>query len=307
VLAARRRRPHESGRKLVGRLRQQDPTGPWPSRSTACAWLKRADLIRVARRRRRPAAPRRLRPITRPNDTWTADFKGQFRTTDGHICFPLTVRDAFSRYVVRCDALPGPLTTLTRHAFERAFAEFGLPTCIRTDNGAPFAGTGFARLSQLAVWWMRWGIQPERIAPAHPEQNGSHEQFHSVLKRETARPPAATLRAQQRRFRTFCRDYNEARPHEALQDQPPATRYQPSARQWSSRLPTVEYPGYFEVRRVSPAGQVALRGHIFFLSETLAGEDVGFEEVADGVWTIYYTSVALGRFDERTQRVTSVR
>lgn len=303
LVAARRRHPYWGARKLLAWLTQRQPEVSWPTRSTACDLLKRAGLIRARRRRRPPARVQPRAAITAPNDVWTVDFKGQFRTGDGHDCYPLTLRDGFSRYVLRCDGLPGPLLAPTRRRFERAFIEYGLPSRIRSDNGAPFAGTGLARLSQLAVWWMRLGIAPERIAPAHPEQNGSHEQFHSVLKRETARPPARTMAAQQRRFVRFCREYNEERPHEALGDQPPARHYQPSPRPWPGGLPAVEYPGHVFVRRVSAIGQVSWRGTVLFVSETLAGEDIGFEEVDDGIWTIYFGQIPLGRFDERTRHI----
>jgi len=153
---------------------------------------------------------------------------------------------------------------------------------------------------------MRLGIAPERIAPGHPEQNGSHEQFHSVLKAETTRPPAANAAAQQRRFARFCAEYNHERPHEALQNQPPASCYQPSARSLPARLPPVAYPGHLEIRRVPPIGQVSWRGQVWFLSGALAGEDVALEEVDDGLWTVYFATVALGRLDERRPRIQPI-
>jgi len=193
--------------------------------------------------------------------------------------------------------------TLRGGDFERAFAEYGLPDRMRSDNGGPFASTGLARLSRLSVWWMRLGIVPERIALGHPEQNGTHEQFHSVLKAATTRPPAPNARAQQRRFDRFCFEYNHERPHEALADDVPASRYQPSARPMPRRLLPLEYPGHLELRRVSTIGQISWRNALIFVSEALAGEDVGLEEVDDGLWTIRFASVVLGRFDERHRRI----
>jgi putative transposase len=307
LVAARRRHPHWGARKLLAWLAQRQPDVEWPTRSTACDLLKRAGLIRTRRRRRPPAPVHPCPSITAPNEVWTVDFKGQFRTGDGQACYPLTLRDGFSRYVLRCDALPGPLLAPTRRRFERAFAAYGLPLRIRSDNGSPFAGSGLARLSRLAVWWMRLGITPERIAPGHPEQNGSHEQFHSVLKRHTTRPPASTRHAQQRRFVRFCREYNDDRPHEALNNEPPATRYRPSPRLWTARLPPLEYPGHWHVRRVSAIGQVSWRGTILFVSEPLAGEDIAFEEVDEGIWTLYFAHTPLGRFDERTRCIQQLR
>lgn len=300
----RRRHPTWGARKLLTIAKRHDADAAWPSRSTVCELLKARGLVR-ARRRRHARAPARpsAAAIARPNETWTVDFKGQFRTRDGVYCYPLTVRDGFSRYVLRCDALLTTSYDTTRPCFERAFAQYGLPERLRSDNGVPFAGAGFAGLSRLAVWWIRLGIFPDRIAPGHPEQNGSHEQFHRVLKAETARPPAGTARAQQARFTHFRIEYNEQRPHEALGDAVPADYYQPSSRPLPARLPPLEYPGHWEVRRVSPIGQISWRGRELFVSETLAGEDLGLEEVADGLWTVHYATVALGRLNERERRL----
>jgi putative transposase len=307
VLTARQRHPSWGARKLLAWLARHAPAQAWPTRSSVCDLLRREGLIRVRRRRARPGAPVPVRPVRHANEVWTVDYKGQFLTGDGQLCYPLTLRDAWSRYVLRCDALAGPLLGPTWERLARAFAEYGLPERIRSDNGPPFAGAGLARLSQLAVWWMRLGITPERIAPAHPEQNGSHEQFHAVLKRETTRPPAATRAAQQRRFTRFCREYNEERPHEALHDRPPATCYTPSRRRLPDRLPPLEYPGHWQVRRVSPIGQISWGGALVFVSGTLAGTDVALEEVDDGLWTLYFGGTPLGRFDERTRAIRPLR
>jgi putative transposase len=304
---ARRQHPTWSARKLIAVLRRDAPEVAWPSRATGCALLKAHGLVRVRRPRPRPRAPASpLLPVTRPHEVWTTDFKGEFRTGDGRYCYPLTVREAFSRYVLRCDALATKAADVVQRQFERAFREHGLPERIRSDNGGPFAGTGFTRLSRLAVWWIRLGIQPERIVPGHPEQNGSHEQFHRVLKADTTRPPAPNHAAQQQRFRRFCAEYNAVRPHEALHDQPPASCYTPSPRPWPARLPPVDYPGHLEVRRVSPYGQVSWRGRLLYLTEILAGEDIGFEEIDDGVWLLYFSTVRLARFEERTRTLAAV-
>jgi putative transposase len=300
LLALRRRHPRWGPKKLLVLGAKQQPHWRWPSRTTASDLLKRAGLVRPARRS--PAhgrLPGSLAPITGPNATWTADFKGQFPTGDGRYCYPLTLRDAWSRFLLRCDGLLAPTLADTQRRFARAFVSYGLPDRIRSDNGVPFAGIGLAGLSRLAIWWIRLGIVPERIAPGRPDQNGSHEQFHAVLKADTARPPAATLRAQQQRFDRFRREYNEERPHEALGDQPPASRYTASPRAFPSRLPALEYPGHMEVRRVSDSGCIGWRNAQPFLSETLAGQWVGLEEVDDGLWTLYFATIALARFDER--------
>jgi putative transposase len=307
LVVVRRRHPHWGAKKLLATVKREQPKTAWPSRSTVCDLLRRHGLIVPRQRRRRvPHGGHTLAPIGGPNATWTTDFKGEFRTTDRVYCYPLTLRDGFSRYVLRCDALATRGYRATRRCFEYAFADYGLPERIRSDNGTPFAGPGLGRLSQLNVWWMRLGIVPERIALGHPEQNGAHEQFHAVLKAETARPPAANRRAQQRRFRAFCREYNLERPHERLDDRPPATCYRASPRPLPARVPPLEYPGHMEVRRVSCVGSISWRGVPVFLTEVLRGEDVAFEEVADGVWTLHFASIILGRFDEHSRRISAL-
>ena len=304
LVALRRRHPRWGARKLLALATRHDREAAWPSRSTVCELLKTRGLVAPRRRRNCHAhVPSLLAPLTAANQTWTTDFKGHFRTGDGTYCYPLTLRDGFSRFVLRCEALAGPTYEATRPQFERAFADYGLPDRIRSDNGGPFASTGLRRLSRLSVWWMRLGIRLERIALGHPEQNGSHEQFHSVLKAATARPPAANARAQQQRFTRFCAEYNADRPHEALGDRTPASCYQPSPRSLPTRVPPLEYPAHWEIRRVSPIGQVSWGGQVLFLSGALAGEDVAFEEVDDGLWTVYFATLALGRYDERHHRI----
>jgi hypothetical protein len=250
--------------------------------------------------RLRPSSRDPFAPIAGPNDVWTVDFKGEFRLGNRQLCYPLTLRDAYSRYVLRCDALSGCFGADTKRRLERAFATFGLPRRIRSDNGTPFASPGLGGLSKLSVWWMRLGIAPERTAPGHPEQNGSHEQFHAVLKAETTRPPAFHAAAQQRRFTRFCLEYNTVRPHAALEDAVPAEHYAPSPRPLPRRLPPVHYAGHFEVRRVSTVGAISWRSRQLFLASPLAGEDVAFEEIDSGVWTLWFGTVPLGRYHDRT-------
>jgi putative transposase len=300
LVALRRRHVRWGPKKLLTVAARRAPQAAWPARSTVAALLKRRGLI-VARRRRaaRVAVPAPVAPITATNGTWTTDFKGAFRTGDGAYCHPFTLRDGFSRYVLRCDALAGYTYDATRRCFERAFAEYGLPQRLRSDNGAPFACAGVIGLSRLAVWWIRLGIVPERIAPGHPEQNGSHEQFHAVLKAATARPPAATRRSQQHRFDRFCVEYNEERPHEALDQRVPALVYRPSPRPFPRRLPPLDYPSHFEIRPVFSNGCVSWRGAPLFVSETLSGQAIAFEEVDEGLWTVHFSHLAIARYDER--------
>ena len=300
LVELRQHHPTWGAKKIRKILATREPTWTLPARSTVCDLLDRAGLVTSSRRRSVPAHPSRpLVAMTAANGTWTADFKGQFKTRNGRYCYPLTVVDGFSRYLLACQGLLSTSIALARPIFLRLFQEYGLPAIMRTDNGVPFATTALGRLSTLSVWWIRLGIVPERIALGHPEQNGSHEQFHSVLKAATTRPPAPHAAAQQRRFGRFCREYNQERPHEALHDDVPARHYQPSPRPLPARLPPLEYPSHVEIRRVSTIGQVSWAGAPLFLSEALAGEAVAFEEIDDGLWTIRFASVVLGRFDER--------
>jgi putative transposase len=298
LLAARRRHPRWGPKKL---LAHGWPLATQPALSTASALLKQHGLVGPRRRRTRPGHPGRpTTPLTTPNAVWTIDFKGQFRTGDGTWCYPLTVADACTRYLLACHSLGSVRTGPTRAALERVFRCYGLPERIRSDNGAPFASAwALGRLSPLAVWWIRLGIVPERIEPGRPAQNGRHERMHRTLKADTARPPAPTIRAQQRRFATFRRVYNEERPHEALGQQPPAVLYVPSTRPYPARLPPLDYPPSHVVRRVGQSGSLTWQGRRLSVSHTLCGQDVGLLEVDDARWAVYFGPVLLGHFDER--------
>jgi putative transposase len=308
IREARQHHPTWGPKKLLWLVAKHQAELSLPAPSTVAAWLKREGLIPAGRRR--PTRPHPGRPLTQataPNTIWTLDFKGHFRTRDGVYCYPLTVVDAYSRYLLACRALLHPTGRLTRPALERLFQAYGLPDRIRTDNGAPFAGTALARLSTLAVWWIKLGILPELIEPGHPEQNPRHERLHRTLKAETTRPPATTCVAQQARFTRWQQGYNNERPHEALHQQPPGSVYQPSARPFPTRLQAPEYPGHFEVRRVSRNGGIRWAHHRVPVSHTLVEEYVGFEAIDDGLWDVYYYQCRLGRFDERRGRIIDDR
>ena len=193
LVAFRRQHPHWSAKKVVASLRERMPEKPWPAASTVGGILKRRGLILSRRRRTRREHPG-FRPMSlqRPNQLWTSDFKGQFRLGDSSYCYPLTVADRFSRYLLGCKALRGTFHRRTQEVFQRLFREYGLPEAILTDNGCPFASPGLVRLARLSVWFIRLDIQVLTIQPAHPEQNGSHERMHRTLKEETTRPPAPT-------------------------------------------------------------------------------------------------------------------
>jgi transposase InsO family protein len=305
LIALRQRHPDWGARTLIGQLRLRAPDRPWPAPSTAAGWLKRAGLI--ARRRRRPRPGGAVLPRTemaRPNAVWTIDFKGQFRTRDGAWCYPLTLMDGCTRYLLACQALAHPRGALVRPALVRAFEEYGIPERIRSDNGAPFASPcALARLSPLAVWWIKLGIVLERSRPGRPADNGRHERMHRTLKRATAHPPAGSRPAQQRRFNVFRTEYNDERPHLALGGLPPAMLYAPSPRRLPAVLPELHYPAHFDQRHVRCDGSMKFHNRAVSVSIVLAGEEVGLEEVADGEWDVYFGPVRLGTCDLRLGRI----
>lgn len=304
LLATRVRHPTWGARKLLAYLERRHRRQHWPAPSTVAALLQREGLVRPRRRRRALGHPGRPQsPMDAPNAVWTADFKGQFKTGDGRYCYPLTVIDGYSRYLLACEALLHPTHAATQPAFAELFRTYGLPTRIRTDNGIPFATSALGRLSQLSVWWIKLGITPELIEPAHPQQNGRHERLHRTLKAEATRPPAQTLRGQQRRFRAFQGEFNEERPHEALGGDAPASWYHRSSRRYPTPLLEPVYPAHFEVRYVSRNGGVRWHNRWVNVSHVLAEEYVGLEEVEDGRWSVYFGPVLLGRFDERDYHI----
>ncbi len=300
LATARQQHPSWGARKLIRWLERRHPGLALPAPSTATGILKGMGLIKPRRRRRHLSSPSHpLTEASTANDVWTADFKGQFKTLDGHYCYPLTVADSFSRYLLACRSQLSVQTLPTKKNFQRLFLEYGMPRVIRTDNGIPFAApTAIARLSRLSAWWIRLGIRPELIKPSHPEQNGSHERMHKTLKAETTRPAAANATAQQRRFDSFRSEYNQERPHERLDDRTPAELYSASPRCFPKRLPEPEYPRHFEVRKVSRNGGIRWKKGWVNISHSLLEQNVGLEEIDDGVWSLYFGPVLLGRFHE---------
>ena len=286
-------------RKLKQILERNEPGRVWPAASTIGSLLKREGL--VVGRRKRMRTPPYSQPLAHAdevNRVWCADFKGWFRTQDGVRIDPLTISDAHSRYLLRCQAVEKTDTARVQAIFEAAFREYGMPEAIRTDNGAPFASRALAGLSRLAVWWMKLGIAPERIAAGHPEQNGRHERMHRTLKLELGEP-ASHRREQQRRMDLFREEYNQVRPHEALEMQTPAAVYQPSARRFPARLPEVEYPETMLVRTIQNKGDFRWKKHEVFVSEVLWGEKVGLLPVNDELFTLYFAQFPIARFDSR--------
>jgi transposase InsO family protein len=303
-LDARCRHPSWGAKKLLSIISQRHPRRPWPARSTACDLLSRHGLVPKKRQRRAIGHPGKpTSHISAPNDVWSADFKGQFKTGDGRYCYPLTIADGYSRLLLGCEALSSTRVQEAKLVFMRVFKAFGLPKRIRTDNGVPFATNTLGRLSQLSAWWIRLGILPEFIVPGKPHQNGRHERMHRTLKAETTRPPGATLRAQQQKFNHFREEFNQARPHEALDLHVPASCYEPSSRKMPHKLPPLEYPDRFEVRYVSANGGIRWNHHWVNVFHVCVGAYVGLEEIDDGVWNVYFGPLKLGRFLERHMRI----
>jgi len=304
VLAARARHPTWGPKKLRASLASQHPDLVLPAPSTVGDLLHRAGLV-VPRRRRRHTPPftAPLAHAAWPNAVWCVDFKGQFRTGDGVWCYPLTISDGYSRYLLRCQALTHPDGVHVRPLFEATFREYGVPQAIRSDNGPPFATTGLGGLSALSVWWVTLGIVPERIAPGKPAQNGRHERLHRTLKQETATPPASTLRSQQRAFDRFRQEYNEERPHEALGQVPPAMVYVPSLSPYRCRPQPFVYPEADTVLRVKRGGEVYWRGAYIYLTNALGGERVGLTRLEPGRWQVAFGPVVLGVLDERRGKI----
>ena len=308
VVGARAAHPTWGPIKLRLRLMREAPEIVWPAVSTIGEILKRHGLT-VPRKRRAQATPSAapLAHALEPNDVWCTDFKGWFRCRDGSRCDPLTLTDACSRFLLRCQAVAQPDCEHVRPVLEAAFRQYGLPRAIRSDNGSPFATVGIGGLSALSVWWIKLGVRVERIRPGKPQENGRHERMHRTLREDTARPPKANLREQQRAFDLFRQEFDEERPHAALDNKTPAECYRSSSRIYTGRIAEHEYPDGLEVRAISSAGNMRWANRHVFVGHVLGGERIGLEPVADGVWKLWFRDYELGHFDERTAKARSVR
>lgn len=301
-----RRRLGWGSRKTKRRLRDLGYQGV-PCRKTIDRIFRDAGLMKdhkPPRQRTHPGAP--VGGMDHPNQTWTADFKGEFRVGDGSLCYPLTVADGCTRFLFDCYGMDRLLVDPTIRRFQRIFREFGLPERIRTDNGHPFATNAIGRLSQLSVLWVQLGIIPELTRPGKPQDNGRHERMHRTLKKRTANPPRSSLRAQQRCFNEFRRVFNNDRPHEALNLDTPASRYSPSPRPYPKHLEPLVYPPYFEVRRVSQDSTIRWNSTKVFVSHLLGRLQVGLEEVGGGLWSVFFGPLHLGWLDETDYRIMDV-
>ena len=306
ILASKTRHEHWGSRKLLAWLKNHYPDQRWPAASTTSEILKRHGLVH-SRHKRHHTAPYRepFLNCNQPNEVWCADFKGQFRLGEGKLCYPLTITDSYSRYLLGCRGLAHPTYLQTRSHLEMAFREYGLPSAMRTDNGVPFASVALGGLSSLAVWLIKLGIRPERIEKGHPEQNGRHERMHRTLKAEAISPPRKSFGEQQRAFNRFRDEYNNDRPHEALGQKTPESIYRKSSRPYPEKLPEVTYEGYVTVRQVKTNGAIKWKNTELYISGALAGEPVGLRQIDNEVWRIYYSFYPLGILDERVKKILS--
>lgn len=297
IIAARERFPHFGPKKIKAWLERKVPDETWPAASTIGDILKRAGLVEPKRRRRAAIGQGEIvAPATAPNEEWSIDFKGWFRTLDGERCDPLTITDAASRYLIEV-RIVDPTWAGVRGALERVFSDIGLPAAIRSDNGSPFGSIGAGGLSQLSVWWLRLGIEPRYIPPSSPQDNGRHERMHRTLKAQTSKPPAATPGEQQARFDRFRAHFNAERPHEALGQATPASLWIPPARTLPSRLDDTWYDADHDVRRVRRTGEIKWRGEMIFIGEALAGEIVGLATLDTGDHIVRFAGRDLGVID----------
>jgi putative transposase len=306
IVAARKMRPNWGPKKLRAALALANPGVILPSVSTFAHIFKRNGLVTPRRRRRRmPPSATPLGTASEPNALWCIDFKGDF-LVGRRRCYPLTVMDAYSRFLLGCIALPNTQTKGAMRALRVLFETFGLPAAIRSDNGAPFASRAPAGLTELSAWWCKLGIRHERIEPGKPQQNGRHERMHLTLKLETAMPPASSMRAQQRAFDRFRLEYNEQRPHEALGQRFPAEFYQRSHRvlpepHWGRDF---NYSEDFDTARVRKAGTLSWGDRSTFVSTVLRYELLGLKWQPDGACGVYFGPLYLGNLSDGRRDLT---
>jgi len=304
IIKEKLRRRKRGPRKIRAKLKRRYPHLTLPAVSTISYWLKKEGLVKARKKRRHvPPYSEPFSDCMAPNDVWSMDYKGQFHMKNSHVCYPLTVTDNFSRYILGCDALRGPRYAPTKRCLENIFREYGLPDTLRFDNGTPFASKCIGALSRLMVWLILLGIVPERIHKGHPQENGRHERMHRTLKSDCLDPVARNLKEQQKAFDIHRHDFNDDRPHESLDDLTPADCYQKSDRPYVERPHPPVYEHGYLVRRVRQSGDIKFMGRMFFLTESLAGLPVGLKETADGLWQLQFSFYVLGSVDLRKNTI----
>lgn len=304
ILEIKSRYPTWGPRKIRDWLLLNETESEIAASSTIGELLKRHGLVKSRRyNRRAPAYGLPFKDCINSNDIWSADFKGQFRLGNTRYCYPLTISDNHSRYLLKCEGLSHPSLECTQKGFEKVFIEYGLPLAIRTDNGQPFAGVGIGGLTRLSIWWLKLGILPERIESGRPDQNGRHERMHRTLKESTANPSQADERLQQICFDRFRKEYNEERPHEALGGKRPGDIYKSSPRIYSKKYPEIIYPDQLEIRKVRSNGEVKWGGKKYYISELLSGEPIGLERVDEERAFIYFAQLKIGLLDVRKDKI----
>ena len=292
--------------KIRDKLIKQFPQIKPPAPSTIHAILDRYGLVKRRKRRRHKAQGTELSVARSPNELWCADYKGEFQLGDRRYCYPLTITDQHSRYLLACESLDSTKEVGAFPVFERVFREFGLPAAIRTDNGSPFSSPhALFGLSRLSVWWLRLGIAIERIKPGHPQQNGRHERMHLTLKKEATKPPSYNFLQQQARFDDFIEEYNHDRPHQALGGLYPGEVYTPSAREYF-HPEELEYPFHDRAIQVTQCGRICIGSRKISLSRVFAGQYIGIREIADEIWLVSFMDYDLGFFDQTEDRVEPV-
>jgi len=307
IVGLKKEYPHWGAPKIREKLRRLYPDIHCPAVSTVHAVLDRHGLVKRRKRRRNKACGTALAHVSQPNALWCADYKGEFMLADRRYCYPLTVTDYASRYLITCDALSTTREAMAFPVFERAFKDFGLPTTIRTDNGVPFSSpNALYGLSRLSVWWLRLGIQIERIQPGHPEQNGRHERMHLTLKKEATKPAARNFLVQQGRFDKFIDYYNEERPHQALNMKVPAEKYKKSPRPYRG-LEDLEYPFHDLTAQVTNCGRFCYKSRKINLSTVFAGQLIGVKQVTNSVWLVSFMQYDLGYFDAESCRLEPIQ
>jgi putative transposase len=304
VLKAKRKYIHWGPAKIRDYLKINAPNLAIPATSTLSNILKQHGLVKARKKRlRTPPYTQPLSHARESNSVWSVDFKGQFNLGDSMLCYPITITDNFSRFILCCKALSNPTLRATKRAFEFVFKTYGLPDVIRSDNGQPFVGTGIGGFTKLSVWWLKLGIKPERIKPGHPEQNGRHERMHKTLKQETVSPPYFDIKSQEKAFKCFKLEYNTERPHEALKGLRPADVYEPSKKVFHEEIPEVTYVPNYIVRRVRGNGELKHFGKSYYISKAFSGELLGLEPIDHGKVMVYFMDKKLCIIDPEKEKI----